>query len=69
VFGEAGPAEIVRHGVDGFHWRSLDQLIEFTHLLMQDSDTRRVMAKSAVERGREFSLDRFRSAVDDLISD
>ena len=30
VFGAAGPAEIVRDGVDGRHWRTLDQLADQT---------------------------------------
>lgn len=64
VFGEAGPAEIVRHGVDGFHWRTLDELAEHTHRLMVDSELRRRMATAAVARAAEFSLDVFDRAVD-----
>ncbi|MFM8529856.1 MAG: glycosyltransferase [Ilumatobacteraceae bacterium] len=67
VFGEAGPAEIVRHGVDGYHWHTLEQLAEFTYVLMTDPAKRRAMAKSAVERGREFSLDRFRGAISAVV--
>jgi len=64
VFGEAGPAEIVRHGVDGFHWRTLDELASHTHRLMSESDLRRRMAEAAVQRSAEFSLARFADAVD-----
>jgi glycosyltransferase involved in cell wall biosynthesis len=64
VFGAAGPAEIVRHGVDGFHWHSLEDLARHTHTLMTDDDRRRAMAESAVARAGEFSLDRFRTALD-----
>jgi len=64
VFGSAGPAEIVRHGVDGFHWRTLDELARHTYTLMTDADRRQAMAKAAVARASEFSLDRFRSALD-----
>lgn len=67
VFGEAGPAEIVRHGVDGFHWHTLEQLAEFTSVLMSDPAKRRQMADSAVTRGREYSLDRFRASISAVI--
>ena len=67
VFGAAGPAEIVRHGVDGYHWRSLDELVDRTTELMNDPEKRRSMSESAVARGREFSIDRFRSAIDALL--
>jgi glycosyltransferase involved in cell wall biosynthesis len=67
VYGEAGPAEIVRHGVDGYHWHTLEQLAGFTYELMADPAKRRAMAESAVARGREFSLERFRSAIDALL--
>jgi len=63
VYGEAGPAEIVRHGVDGYHWHTLEQLAEFTYVLMTDAEKRRAMAESAVARGREYSIDRFRAGI------
>ena len=67
VFGEAGPAEIVRHGVDGYHWHTLEQLAEFTYVLMTDGEKRRSMAESAVVRGREYSIDRFRAGIAALL--
>lgn len=68
VFGEAGPAEIVQHGVNGFHWHTLEQLAEFTDLLMRDAGKRRSMSEAAVARGREFSLERFRQRVTALVT-
>ena len=68
VYGEAGPAEIVRHGVDGYHWHTLEQLAEFTYVLMTDAEKRRSMAESAVARGREYSIDRFRAGIAALLS-
>jgi glycosyltransferase involved in cell wall biosynthesis len=67
VFGAAGPAEIVRHGVDGFHWRTLDDLAKHTYALMSDPERRRAMAESAVARAEEFSLERFRTALDTAV--
>lgn len=59
VFGAAGPAEIVRHGVDGFHWRTLAELTDLTRRLMNDDELRRSMSHSAVERARDFDIDAF----------
>lgn len=67
VYGEAGPAEIVRHGVDGFHWHTLDELADHTNRLMADAGLRASMAESAVRRAADFSLDRFRERVDALL--
>ena len=44
VFAAAGPAEIVRHGVDGFHWKTLDELQSFTRQLMNDEELRLKMS-------------------------
>jgi glycosyltransferase involved in cell wall biosynthesis len=64
VFGAAGPAEIVRHGVDGFHWRTLDELAEHSYRLMSDESLRQTMAQAAVRRAADFSLANFHAAVD-----
>ena len=55
VYGEAGPAEIVRHGVDGFHWHTIDELTEFTAQLIADPATRAAMSAQAQERADHFS--------------
>ena len=59
VFGAAGPAEIVRHGVDGFHWRTLAELTDLTRRLMNDDELRRSMSHSAIERARDFDINAF----------
>lgn len=59
VFGAAGPAEIVRHGVDGFHWHSPAELVRFTRDLISDPTLLATMSASAQHRAREFSFDNF----------
>ena len=59
VFGAAGPAEIVRHGVDGFHWHTPEDLVRFTRQLIADPKLLATMAQSAQQRAREFSSERF----------
>jgi glycosyltransferase involved in cell wall biosynthesis len=55
VFGAAGPAEIVRDGVDGVHWNELDELAADTRALVDDPARRAVLAEAAVARAADFS--------------
>jgi glycosyltransferase involved in cell wall biosynthesis len=68
VFGAAGPAEIVRDGVDGYHWQSLDQLQRLTIELASDDLRRGQLAASAVIRARDFSCDVFAAHVRGLLA-
>ena len=68
VFAAAGPAEIVRHGVDGFHWHTPDELITHTRRLMDDAQLRASMSAAARERAGDFSVSRFDSRLDALMT-
>ncbi|MBV1894679.1 MAG: glycosyltransferase, partial [Ilumatobacteraceae bacterium] len=68
VFGAAGPAEIVRDGIDGVQWTSLDELAETTLALADDSDRREALASSAEKRAVEFSADVFADRLRSLVS-
>ncbi len=59
VYGEAGPAEIVRDGVDGFHWHTIDELIARTCELAADPQRREALSAAAIDRSRTFAADRF----------
>jgi glycosyltransferase involved in cell wall biosynthesis len=67
VFAAAGPAEIVRHAVDGFHWKTLDELQAYTRVLMNDEGLRSKMSASAQERAAEFGVDVFAARINSLI--
>jgi glycosyltransferase involved in cell wall biosynthesis len=68
VYGAAGPAEIVRNGVDGWHWNQLDQAVTQTAALIADPSARSTMANSAVTRAADFSAAVFADGVRSLIS-
>ena len=63
VFGAAGPAEIVRDGVDGRHWRTPAELVAITTELVADPVQRSRLSAAAVERAAEFGSERFRDAL------
>ena len=65
VFGAAGPAEIVRHGVDGYHWHTQNELVHFTRRLIADADLRATMSASAQVRAKDFSHEVFTSHLRD----
>ena len=67
VIGLAGQRETVRHGVDGFHFRTLDGLCSLTEMLIRDEPLRRRMAASAAERARRFAVDAFARQLRDLV--
>lgn len=54
VINKGGQAEIVRHGVDGFLWDTLEELKERTLLLASDDALRARMSESARARSGDF---------------
>ena len=68
VFGAAGPAEIVRDGVDGLHWSTLDQLAELTVDVAGDDARRLELSEAAQVRARDFSADAFADRLRSILS-
>ena len=68
VFGAAGPAEIVRDGVDGVHWSTLEALADATVQLATDAERRAVLSASAIERAQDFSAAAFARRLNDLVA-
>jgi glycosyltransferase involved in cell wall biosynthesis len=59
VINKGGQSEIVRHGVSGFLWDTLDELKEYTSLLARDERLRKEMSKQARRRAQLFSREVF----------
>jgi glycosyltransferase involved in cell wall biosynthesis len=59
VIGLAGQRETVRHGIDGFHFRTLEGLCSLTEMLIRDEPLRQRMAASGTARARRYAVDAF----------
>jgi len=68
VFGAAGPAEIVRHGIDGFHWHTQQELAQYTRQLMGDSTMLATMSASAQQRATAYSSANFAKGLRDVVA-
>lgn len=60
VYGAAGPAEIVRDGVDGRHWHSVEELVAITAGLVANPAELARLGAAARLRALDFGVDRFR---------
>jgi glycosyltransferase involved in cell wall biosynthesis len=67
VFDAAGPAEVVRSGVDGLVYRSLDELVAHTQRLINDEGYRNSLVASARERSVVYNHEHFETNVRSLI--
>jgi glycosyltransferase involved in cell wall biosynthesis len=59
VINKGGQREIVQHGINGFRWDTLEELREYTGILINDDRLRERMAEAARERARLFSREAF----------
>lgn len=67
VINKGGQPEIVEHGVSGFLWNTLEELIEYTARLMRDDGLRLRMERAARARAAQFSRERFVSRFSVLL--
>jgi glycosyltransferase involved in cell wall biosynthesis len=67
VFDAAGPASVVRHGVDGLKYHTLDELVDLTLRLIADEPYRAQLAEAARVRAEEYDLAHFDTKVRALV--
>jgi glycosyltransferase involved in cell wall biosynthesis len=68
VFGAAGPAEVVRNGVDGMHFHTIDELNGRTAGLIRDEARCATLAAAARERAEDFAPAAFQRRLDALLA-
>jgi glycosyltransferase involved in cell wall biosynthesis len=69
VFGAAGPAEIVRDGVEGRTWRTLGELQAITAALAADPQRRSTFAADAARRALDYTPERFEQRFAAILAD
>lgn len=69
VVGLAGQLETVRHGVDGYHFRTLDDLVELTLLVIGDRAAMARMSESAEQRADRFADHAFCLQLDSIFAE
>lgn len=67
VYNAGGPPEIVNDG-SGFPWNNLDELIQYTVLLIQDSEKRLHYQKRAISRANMFDVSHYKDTFSKLVS-
>lgn len=68
VIGKGAQPEIVTHGVDGFLWRSLDELEELTSRLIRDEGLRQRLAGQARQTSLRYDRKHFDARLDELLT-
>jgi glycosyltransferase involved in cell wall biosynthesis len=67
VINQGAQPELVEHGVTGFLWNTLDELVEHTTRLIHDGALCARMSAAACERSRAYSREAFVAAYLDLL--
>jgi len=68
VYSAGGQKEIIQHGVNGFLWRTLEELQEYTRVLMDGHDVRAKMSRAATKRAEDFSVNSYVGRFIDVLS-
>ncbi len=68
VVSQGGIPEIVDHGVSGFLWKNLDDLVSKTQKLIEDPDTLKRMSQQSLINCQQFSKDNFEKKLMTIIN-
>jgi len=68
VISQGGIPEIVDHGVNGFLWKTLDELISKTQKLIEEPDTLKRMSEQSLINCQQFSKNNFEKKLMNIIN-
>jgi glycosyltransferase involved in cell wall biosynthesis len=68
VIGLAGQLEVLDDGVEGYHWLTLDQLVERTAHLVADPEQLAAMSAAAEARAQDFGVPAFAERLRTLVA-
>ena len=69
VINKAGQKEIVNSGFDGYRWDTMQELVDFTILLMNDDELRHTLQKNAVNSSKKYLMDCFESNLNRVLEE
>lgn len=67
VYGTGAQREIVTHGIDGFCWDNVNELMQHTREVVNDSDLRARLAPAAFQTSAKFAPEIFAKRMDLLV--
>ncbi len=67
VISHGGIPEIVDNGVNGFLWKTIDELVSKTEKLIENSDTLTLMSQQSLINCQQFSKDNFEKKLMEII--
>ena len=67
VYNAGGLPEIVDDGVNGYLWKTKDELITTTKRIIEHSTDRSETAKQAIQKSKEFDIEIFNRAFDAVL--
>jgi glycosyltransferase involved in cell wall biosynthesis len=69
VIGHAGQLEVVDHGVNGFHWYTLDELIAHTRQVIGDDALRARLSDAAAQKAQHYAMPAFAERVHHFVDE
>jgi glycosyltransferase involved in cell wall biosynthesis len=66
VIDKGGQREIVDDGINGFRWKTLEELGVLTQRLIMDPNLRLTLSKAAVEKSNTYSIEAFNRNIDTI---
>ncbi|KKP60034.1 MAG: Glycosyl transferase family 2 [Candidatus Gottesmanbacteria bacterium GW2011_GWA1_34_13] len=67
VFAGGGQLEIVQHEINGFLWKEIHELIEYTEFLLTNENYWQEISKQAIKAAHYYTLDKFSEKLKEII--
>ena len=67
VFGGGGQLEVVEHGINGFLWKSEEELMDGTMKIINDPERWQTLSLMARKRAQDFSQEKFCQKIHEII--
>jgi glycosyltransferase involved in cell wall biosynthesis len=69
VYKAGGQTEIIRNGINGYVWQTVDELIGLTKKLILDEQLRKKISNQSIQDSHNFDIQNYYVAFDDLLTE